>query len=207
VEHVRSRLPVSERRACAVIGQARATQRRRPEVRDDEAALTACSVYVDLNPIRAGVAKTPETSTYTSAHERIHATKPRRHCADQSHQRRDGWLSPVQLTQQPQQVKRPRRRASHKGFLPLSEAQYLQLVDWTGRQVRRDKRGAIPSELAPLLTRLELSAQTWVETVQHFGKWFHRAAGKPESLAKEAKRRGVSWLSGISHSRVAFAPS
>ena len=41
MEHVRSRLPVSERRACAVIGQARATQRRRPEVRDDEAALTA----------------------------------------------------------------------------------------------------------------------------------------------------------------------
>ena len=38
---MRSRLPVSERRACAVIGQARATQRRRPEVRDDEAALTA----------------------------------------------------------------------------------------------------------------------------------------------------------------------
>ena len=41
MEHVRSRLPVSERRACAVVGQARATQRRRPEVRDDEAALTS----------------------------------------------------------------------------------------------------------------------------------------------------------------------
>ena len=41
MEHVRSRLPVSERRACTVIGQARATQRRRPEVRDDEAALTS----------------------------------------------------------------------------------------------------------------------------------------------------------------------
>jgi len=38
---VRSRLPVSERRACAVIGQARATQRRRTGARDDEAALTA----------------------------------------------------------------------------------------------------------------------------------------------------------------------
>lgn len=41
MEHVRSRLPASERRTCAVIGQARATQRRRPEVRIDEAALTA----------------------------------------------------------------------------------------------------------------------------------------------------------------------
>ncbi|NDH63757.1 MAG: IS3 family transposase [Alphaproteobacteria bacterium] len=41
VAHVRSRLPVSERRTCAVVGQPRATQRRRPQARDDEAALTA----------------------------------------------------------------------------------------------------------------------------------------------------------------------
>ena len=30
-----------------------------------------CSVYVDLNPIRAGIAETLETSTFTSAYERI----------------------------------------------------------------------------------------------------------------------------------------
>jgi putative transposase len=41
VEHARSRLPVSERRTCAVVGQPRATQHRRPQVRDDEAALTS----------------------------------------------------------------------------------------------------------------------------------------------------------------------
>ena len=40
VEHVRSQLTVSERRACAVVGQSRTTQRRQPKVRADEAALT-----------------------------------------------------------------------------------------------------------------------------------------------------------------------
>jgi len=39
VEWIRERLGVSERRACRVLGQARATQRHRPRVRPDEARL------------------------------------------------------------------------------------------------------------------------------------------------------------------------
>src|SRR5512136_1516333 len=39
----------------------------------DEAAIAACMVYVDLNPIRAGVAGTPEGSDFTSIQERIRA--------------------------------------------------------------------------------------------------------------------------------------
>ena len=152
----------------------------------DEAAVLACSVYVDLNPIRAGIATTPETSTHTSAYERIQALQPSPPtrsdapggkeprgegcgCAAAS---RDGWLSPVELqTKEKAAVAAgPCPRASDKGFLPVSLSEYLRLVDWTGRQARPDKRGQIPAELRPILTRLQLSAETWVDTVLNFGR-------------------------------------
>ncbi len=97
------------------------------------------------------------------------------------------------------------RRASNKGFLPLRLEQYLELLDWTGRQTRPDKRGQIPADLLPILERLRLSSETWVETVLNFGRWFRLAAGRADSLAAEAARRGRHWLQGVSHSRAAFA--
>jgi hypothetical protein len=41
----------------------------------DEAGLLACSMYVDLNPVRAAMAASPDESVHTSAYDRIEATK------------------------------------------------------------------------------------------------------------------------------------
>ncbi|TMN33070.1 transposase, partial [Pseudoalteromonas piscicida] len=41
----------------------------------DEAALAACLAYVDLNPIRAQITATPETSDHTSIKKRIDHAK------------------------------------------------------------------------------------------------------------------------------------
>jgi len=71
--------------------------------------------------------------------------------------------------------------------------------------MRPDKRGQIPAELLPILQRLRLSSETWVETVLNFGRWFRLAAGRVDSLAAEAARRGRRWLQGVRHSRAAFA--
>jgi hypothetical protein len=188
----------------------------------DEAAILACSVYVDLNPVLAGMAETPEASAHTSAYERIQgrqsreeasATQPRASGARGRAGRRprlsdrDGWLCPVSVDGDP--VARARanaaRRASNKGFLSMGLDDYLRILDWTGRQVRRDKRGAIPNELAPILERLGMSAEFWLDTVTNFGRWFHRAAGRESLLTDEAARAGKRWLQGVSHCQQVFA--
>ena len=53
-----------------------------------------------------------------------------------------------------------RPRASDQGFLPMNSEHYIMLLDWTGRELRADKRGAIPEHLAPILERLGINRAT-----------------------------------------------
>ncbi len=89
----------------------------------------------------------------------------------------------------------------------MARDDYLALVDWTGRQVRSDKPGAIPDHLAPLLARLQINQSRWVVTVNSYGSLFHRVAGRVESIMAAARQAGKSWLAGLSAGRLAFNPA
>jgi len=82
---------------------------------------------------------------------------------------------------------------------------YLRILDWTGRQVRSDQRGAIPHELRPILERLGVRGESWVDCVNNFGRWFHRAAGRVSLLADAAAWAGRHWFHGVSRCREVFA--
>ena len=56
-------------------------------------------------------------------------------------------------------------RISNKGFLPVTRDQYLSLLDVLGRIVRLGKRGSIPPELPPILERLQVEPQSWLESL------------------------------------------
>jgi len=97
----------------------------------DERALLACMAYVDLNPLRAAMARTPEESDYTSVQERIDNPE-------------NGCLTPFS--------------EQSKHGIPFSLKDYLELVGWGGREVRRNKRGYIPASAPPILARLKMDA-------------------------------------------------
>ena len=92
----------------------------------DEAAVLACSLYVDLNPVRAGLAADPVETPHTSGHDR-HQTAPvapADHTAEAACAPR--WLSPVHTGEGegreapgPAALPFGAGRASDKGFLPI----------------------------------------------------------------------------------------
>src|SRR5262245_16407009 len=117
---------------------------------------------------------------------------------------RAAWLSPLELSAEVETQPVPACRASNKGCLDLSLSGYVELVDWTGRQWRADKRGTIDTALPEILERLRVSGEGWLDLLHAFHQRFRRAAGRPETLAREARLRGRRWLHGISASRAAF---
>jgi hypothetical protein len=121
----------------------------------DERALLACMAYVDLNPIRADMAGTPETSDHTCVKSRIESLESN--------------------TQPKRSIENFVGSTPNSKGLPFVLRDYLELVDWTGRIIRKDKAGAITQTLPPILKRLALNQKAWEQLTtqfeRHFGNW------------------------------------
>ena len=88
------------------------------------------------------------------------------------------------------------RGEGRRGLFGMTLEQYLELVDATGRVVRGDKRGAIPSHLRPILERLDIDPRRWSTTMGQVTRLFGSAIGSAEALAREAVRRGKKRVIG-----------
>lgn len=157
----------------------------------DEDALLTCMAYVDLNPVRAKMTDSVESSEYTSAYERIH-----------------GVAQPQEKPSTYHFIKKPLfgfvgdvHEDNIQG-IPFSLLDYIELVDWSGRIIRADKRGIISSQRPQLLSILGLDNETWLSLASSFGKDYHGAVGSLESLAAYASNTGKRWIASKNQLRL-----
>jgi REP element-mobilizing transposase RayT len=138
----------------------------------DDPAVLSCMVYVDMNPVRAGLTQCPAQSEHTSARLR-----------QQPNRRRNPRMAPI--------------AASIAATLPpISEDHYLELLDWTARPAQRN-----PPTLPHALVSLPLSPRQWRIQVNATESQYWRAIGSMESLMDRALQTGRRWLRGIGTAR------
>jgi len=135
----------------------------------DEVALMACMAYVDLNPIRAAMAKTPETSSYTSIKLRLSTLKPEF--------KKNKYTQPDTLFSF---IGNPRNNMPEG--LPFKLNDYIDLIEWIGRQIHPSKRGAISQNTPAIIERLHFDKKHWLYVTSHFESKLKGLVGSFNSL-------------------------
>lgn len=132
----------------------------------DENAVLACMVYVDLNPVRAGIADDATEARHTSLAHRI--------AQDQDQGRGRAQLRPVNASHEPLPV-------------DCTLEDYISLVRWTvvAQQSTRPSR---PSRL------IGVSAELWLHHYLPKPKCWQRALGSAEHLRAYARQLGQRWI-------------
>ena len=152
----------------------------------DEESLLACAAYVDLNPIRAAMAETLESSDYTSVQRRIQSLQQTGPSTTIERTTGASFLSPLTIDEKNDSIGACANpsgvRCSDKGFLSMSIEDYLELLDASARIVRADKTGHTPAEVAPIFERLKLDPEYWTLQIKDFGRLFSNVAGKPTNV-------------------------
>jgi len=171
----------------------------------DEASMIAAMAYVDLNPIRAAMAETPEESDYTSIQQRILEQDSTLAARDKSAlenlpedlRTAIGRLMPF-ADQAPDNPERA---------IAYEMKDYLELVDWSGRAIIEGKRGSIPGNLPPILERLKIDPGNYIRFINRTQKsQFHGFIGTRKSMRSLAQDFGRSFLKGQAAAAALFSP-
>ena len=149
----------------------------------DEKALLSCMAYVDLNPVRAGMAATPETSDYTSLQQRSRAVQ------NKSSIEKVPTLLPLVDAEHIESD-------DSTTICRMRLMDYLELVDATGRALRSDKRGAIDGSAAGILDRLGVDQTVWLEHMAPRKQRAPLAIGPLAKVRAFAEATGRRWIAG-----------
>lgn len=162
-------------------------------------AVVSVMAYVDLNPIRAKMADSLLKSDYTSIQERM-VRHAKRHAPNSRAAKQRLPYKSTKVASLLPFCDAPRaQRRKHPASTPLafSFIGYVELIDWTGRQLRQGKRGAISDNAQSALSELGLDPVEWVTTIKRIRYGFGHAVGDVKSLSKWCENCGQRWVKGM----------
>jgi len=158
----------------------------------DEAALIACMAYVDLNPIRAGMADTPEESEYTSIQQRIAAVRSTEQTSTAPQ------AEPEDLSEVIPKLMGFSGRLDDDHGLPCDLKDYLELVDWSGRAIHPNKLGRIADHQPKILQRLQIEPSALLSYLSRQEDSFHHVIGSKSSIVPfPYNRTTYNWNFGM----------
>ena len=168
----------------------------------DEPALLACMIYVDLNPIRAGMNNDLEHSEFTSIFERIQFYKQALNQTDDIEQVISQAPQPSKLLPFSSSV----ADNNDKPTIPFPLYDYFQLCDWTGRAIRKDKKGAIAEDKPKLLSQLGLTESDWLKTLNRFTHHYGGIIGHWHTLGEYKEKFNQHWVKGEAAAKTLYPP-
>ena len=149
----------------------------------EKAVLTAMA-YVDLNPVRAGIADRPEGSEYTSIKARLDNEAAEKSISEVVSQLlRSGELNRFDVPIRPLMSFSGEGVGAGTITLPITRSDYLKLVNETGRVAVHGKRGSIDPDIAPILDRIGLSHSEWTGASSAFRKHYWNGDLKLEAVS------------------------
>lgn len=160
----------------------------------DETGLLTAITYVDLNPVRAGIATTPEESEFTSIYARLQQLRHEQAARARKRQ-------PPRVPAQPPLLAFGGAGNSNAARIPMRFQDYLQLLDWSARTRPAGRRGATGQDVPHVLARLQIEPEAWLRTMRSGGNLFGRAIGRIERMQSHARKLGQSWIRGIHAAR------
>lgn len=142
----------------------------------DEASLLACNVYVDLNPIRAGMAEELASSDHTSIRHRLQKASGYSHCSTT-------FFGPLVTAIE-----------NDEKDLDMTLVEYVALVEWTAG-INLDQRGnSLPKSINKILKSLSQSETLWIQSYTAQKNPYQRAFGSVEKLKAYARKIGQQWI-------------
>jgi hypothetical protein len=149
----------------------------------DDASLLVCSLYVNLNPARAGLAQSIETSEHTSVHARLVDRR-----SGDAGRPASGFFAAVHVDGDGYAGAADGRRPSDKGYLGVTFDEYLELLDEQLRRVLAERAGVVLNSAPPVLERLGISREAWEASIRLTSRRFARDLEVSAKMKAEARR-------------------